>query len=105
MAGCWRGYPRRGEAPPPARTVPGGRLTDIGIEARADVYPAGHSRRTLRVDLARSMAPSLIASGFTTEAELAEVSRAALAHLADPGTLVLPHLLFLAWGRKPAGRR
>ena len=22
-------------------------------------------------------------------------------HLSDPGTLMLPHLLFLAWGRKP----
>jgi hypothetical protein len=26
---------------------------------------------------------------------------AARRHLADPGTPVMPHLTFLAWGRKP----
>jgi hypothetical protein len=27
------------------------------------------------------------------------------AHLDDPGTLVMPGLLFMAWGRKPAAER
>ena len=31
------------------------------------------------------------------------VDQAVREHLSDPGTLMLPHLLFLAWGRKPDG--
>lgn len=30
-------------------------LEHVAIEARADVYPPGHSRRTVRVDLVRAM--------------------------------------------------
>ena len=33
--------------------------------------------------------------------ELADVDAAVRAHLADPRTLVMPHLLVTAWGRKP----
>ena len=32
-------------------------LTDVGTDGRADVYPAGHARRTLLPDLVRSMRP------------------------------------------------
>ena len=35
--------------------------------------------------------------------ELDEVDHAVRERLSDPGTLMLPHLLFLAWGRKPDG--
>jgi hypothetical protein len=35
--------------------------------------------------------------------ELDEVDQAVREHLSDPGTLMLPHLLFLAGGRKPDG--
>ena len=56
------------------RRVPGllreAGLTDVAAEARADFYPPGHSRRTVR--------------------------------LADPATLVIPHLFVLTRGRKPA---
>jgi hypothetical protein len=37
-----------------------------------------------------------------SERELDEIDRAAREHLNDPETLVMPHLLFLAWGRKPS---
>ena len=76
-------------------------LTDIGVEAKADIYPVGHSRRTLRLDLVHSMRAKIVAKGIASEAELDEVDRAVRAHLDDPDTLVLPHLLFLARGRKP----
>jgi SAM-dependent methyltransferase len=76
-------------------------LADIGVEAKADVYPAGHSRRTIRLDLVRSMRSKIVARGIADERELEETDRAAREHLDDPDTLVLPHLLFLAWGRKP----
>jgi SAM-dependent methyltransferase len=77
-------------------------LLDVGVEARADVYPIGHSRRTIRLDLVRSMRPKILERGLADEQELDEIHRAVQEHLDDPRTLVLPHLLFLAWGRKPA---
>jgi ubiquinone/menaquinone biosynthesis C-methylase UbiE len=78
-------------------------LVDIGVEAKADIYPAGNSRRTIRADLVRSMRPKILAAGIASEHELDEVDRAVREHLSDPDTLMLPHLLFLAWGRKPDG--
>jgi len=76
-------------------------LTGIGAEAAADIYPPGHSRRTIRMDLVRSMRPRILERKLADERELDELDRAAREHLGDPDTLVLPHLLFLAWGRKP----
>jgi hypothetical protein len=78
-------------------------LVDIGVEAKADIYPVAHSRRTIRADLVRSMRPKILAAGLASELELDEVDQAAREHLSDPGTLMMPHLLFLAWGRKPDG--
>jgi SAM-dependent methyltransferase len=77
-------------------------LADIGTEARADIYPHGHSRRTVRLDLLRSMHTQILAKGISDERELDQVDRAVREHLDDPHTLVMPNLLFLAWGRKPA---
>ena len=77
-------------------------LIDVGVEAKADIYPSGHSRRTIRADLVRSMRPKLLARGVVGQQELDDIDRAAREHLNDPDTLVMPHLLFLAWGRKPA---
>ena len=76
-------------------------LADIGVEAKADVYPVGHSRRSVRLDLVRSMRPKILARGIATEGELDALDQAVREHLANPQTLVMPHLLFLAWGRKP----
>jgi SAM-dependent methyltransferase len=76
-------------------------LADIGVAAMADIYPAGNSRRTIRADLVRSMRPKILAAGIASERELDEVDQAVREHLNDPDTLVMPNLLFLAWGRRP----
>jgi SAM-dependent methyltransferase len=76
-------------------------LSDIGARAHAELYPPGHTRRTIRLDLVRSMRPKIVALGIASEQELDDLDRAAREHLDDPHTLVLPHLFFLAWGRKP----
>jgi ubiquinone/menaquinone biosynthesis C-methylase UbiE len=76
-------------------------LEDIGVEARAGVYRATDSRRTVRADLVRSMRPMIVEMGLADERELDELDRAVRQHLDDPRTLVMPHLSFLAWGRKP----
>jgi SAM-dependent methyltransferase len=78
-------------------------LVDVGVTVAADVYPPGHSRRTIRADLVASMRPKILAAGIATERELDRVDQEVRAHLADPDTLVMPHLLMLAWGRKPGG--
>lgn len=78
-------------------------LVAIGVEAKADIYPAGHSRRTLLADLVRSMRPKILAAGIADERELDGVDHTVREHLSDPDTLMLPNLLFLAWGRKPDG--
>jgi ubiquinone/menaquinone biosynthesis C-methylase UbiE len=77
-------------------------LEDIGVEARAGTYRASDSRRTVRPDLVRSMRPMILDLGLADERELDEIDRAVREHLDAPRTLVMPHLTFLVWGRKPA---
>ena len=76
-------------------------LRDVTVEGRAGVYPAGHSRRTIRADLVRSMRPQILELGLADEQELDELDAAARKHFEDPEVLVMPSLNFLAWGRKP----
>jgi ubiquinone/menaquinone biosynthesis C-methylase UbiE len=76
-------------------------LEDIGVEARAGVYRARDSRRSVRSELVRSMRPMILEMGLADERELDELDQAVREHLDDPRTLVMPHLSFLAWGRKP----
>jgi ubiquinone/menaquinone biosynthesis C-methylase UbiE len=77
-------------------------LEETGVVVHAGTYPAGHSRRTLLPDLVRSLCPAIFELGLADERGLAGIDRAVRQHLADPRTLVMPHLLMAAWGRKPA---
>ena len=67
----------------------------------APTYPAGHSRRTILPDLVRSLRPMILELGLSDERELGELDRAVREHLADPRTVVMSHLLVVAWARKP----
>jgi SAM-dependent methyltransferase len=78
-----------------------GGLVEIGTEARVDVNPAGHSRRTLLPDLVASMQAKIVQRGLADAGELENLDRQVRHHLADPGTMAVPCLYFLAWGRKP----
>jgi hypothetical protein len=69
------------------------------------MYPPGNSRRTLRLDLVRSMRPQVLEMGLASGAELDELDAAARAHLDDPHTIAITGLLFLTWGRKPDSAR
>jgi SAM-dependent methyltransferase len=77
-------------------------LEEVSVVVHAPAYPAGHSRRTILPDLVRSLRPTILELGLSDEPELADLDQAVRAHLADPRTLVLSHLLVVAWGRKPA---
>src|SRR6185437_9870554 len=78
-------------------------LRDIGVEARARVYPPGDTRRTIIADLLRGRHPAVVSLGLASQPELDALDRAVRSHLDDPRILVVPHLSFPAWGRKPAG--
>jgi SAM-dependent methyltransferase len=75
-------------------------LADVTVEVRAPVYPHGHTRRTLRVDLVRAMRPQAVALGLATEPELDELDATVRAHLNDPRTVAIPGLIFMVWGRR-----
>jgi SAM-dependent methyltransferase len=77
-------------------------LEVAGVEARAQMYPPGNSRRTIRLDLVRSMRAQVLDMGLASEAELGELDASARAHLDDPRTIAVFGLLFLAWARKQA---
>jgi SAM-dependent methyltransferase len=77
-------------------------LADVRVDARVQLYPHDHSRRMLRLDLVRSMRPHVVEMGLASEAELDDLDTAARAHLADPRTVVVYGLMFMAWGRKPS---
>lgn len=77
-------------------------LEDVGLEARASVYPTGHSRRTIAADLLRAMRPQLLALGAADEAELDSLDATVREFLDDPDVVAMPNLMFLAWGRKPS---
>jgi SAM-dependent methyltransferase len=80
-------------------------LVDVQVVVQAGAYPAGHSRRSLIADLVRSLHPVIIERGLAGEDELAALDRGVREHLADPGTLMMPHLMVATWGRKPAAER
>jgi hypothetical protein len=54
----------------------------------AELYPPGHTRRTIRLDLVRSMRPKIVALGIASQQELDDSDRAAREHLDDPHPLL-----------------
>jgi SAM-dependent methyltransferase len=76
-------------------------LVDIGVEARADVPPAGNPRRTVILDILQAMRGKIIEQGLLSAAEHDQLDRQARENLADPHTMIMPHLSFMAWGQKP----
>lgn len=78
-------------------------LEEVEVEARAPIYPLGHTRRSIRADLVRSMRPQIVAMGLADESELEEIDRAVREHFADQDTVVMSGLMFLARGRKRSG--
>ena len=79
-------------------------LTDVGTDGRADVYPASHPRRTILADLVQSLRDKLVQRRTASLAELERIDREVRHHLADPATVTMSCLYFLAWGRKSVGK-
>jgi SAM-dependent methyltransferase len=100
-------FARNGADPHIGRRVPElfrqAGLADVEVETAVRVYPKGHSRRTILLDLVQSMRPQVLELGLASGAELDELDAAARAHLDDPDTVVMSHPFFLVSARKPWG--
>ncbi|UQA59530.1 class I SAM-dependent methyltransferase [Polyangium aurulentum] len=79
-------------------------LVELGVNPVIHVYPHGHHRRSIFLDFVQNTRDALVREGFATDEELNELTRDLKRHLDDPDTLVVSHLFFQVWGRKP-GRR
>jgi ubiquinone/menaquinone biosynthesis C-methylase UbiE len=77
------------------------RLGETGIEVTAGFYPAGHPRRTMLPDFARSIRPVTLGLGLADERELDDLDRTVRRHFADPHTIAVQYLFFTVWSRKP----
>ena len=80
-------------------------LTDIRVNPIIHVYPTDHGRRNLLLDFSENLSERLVAQKLIGEAELTGLKAELAQHLADPDTLVVSHLYFQAWGRKPGSDR
>jgi ubiquinone/menaquinone biosynthesis C-methylase UbiE len=76
-------------------------LINVQVAPLIHAYPLGNSRRNILCDLLESVRDRLVMQGLVTDAEYAEELSQLRRHLADAGTLVIPHLFFQVWGRKP----
>jgi hypothetical protein len=95
-------FSRNGADPMLGRKVPGlfrhAGLHEVGVDVRPQMFPPGHTRRTNKLDLVRSMRAQIIELGL---ADGTELDREAREHLNDPDTVAMLGFLFLAWGHKP----
>jgi hypothetical protein len=77
-------------------------LTDVRVNPIIHVYPPGHGRRNLLLDFSENLSDRLIAQNLVGAGELAGLKADLSRHLADADTLVVSHLYFQVWGRRPS---
>ena len=77
-------------------------LIDVRVNPIIHVYPPGHGRRSLLLDFSENLSERLVAQKLVGEPELIRLKADLSRHLADPNTLVVSHLYFQSWGRKPS---
>lgn len=75
---------------------------DVVVDVTARLEVPRSPRRAQLPALVRHAREGIVRAGLLTDAELDELVDEALAHHADPATLVFGGLLFQAWGRRPA---
>jgi len=76
-------------------------LRDVQVNPLIHVYPPGHGRRTIMLDFVENLSERLVAQKLISAHELDDLKAALKHHIDDPETLVVSHLFFQAWGRKP----
>jgi hypothetical protein len=76
-------------------------LVDVQVNPVIHVYPPGHPRRPIFYQFVENVRSQLVARGLLSDGDVDDLLGTLDAHLDDPETLVVSHLYFQAWGRKP----
>jgi ubiquinone/menaquinone biosynthesis C-methylase UbiE len=76
-------------------------LVDIQVNPLIHVYPPGHGRRTIFLEFVENLRDRIRGQKLIEDRELEELLTDLKRHLDDPHTLVVSHLFFQVWGRKP----
>jgi SAM-dependent methyltransferase len=77
-------------------------LVNIQVNPLIHVYPHGHNRRTIFLHFLQNVRDQILDQGLITESEFSELTAELKQHLDRPDTLVVSHLFFQVWGRKPS---
>jgi ubiquinone/menaquinone biosynthesis C-methylase UbiE len=75
-------------------------VNGVRVNPIVHVYPDGHPRRCILLDFVENLSERVVADKLVGEEELADLKAALRRDVDDPGTLVVSHLFFQAWGRK-----
>jgi len=76
-------------------------LVDIEVKPAIHVYPHGHNRRVVFWDFLQNVRDRVLEQELITESEFDGLTTELKEHLNRPDTLVVSHLFFQVWGRKP----
>ncbi|MDC3953702.1 methyltransferase domain-containing protein [Polyangium jinanense] len=79
-------------------------IVEIQVNPVIHVYPHGHNRRSIFLDFVQNIRDELVRDGFAKDEELNALTQDLKRHCDDPDTLVVSHLFFQVWGRKPEGQ-
>jgi ubiquinone/menaquinone biosynthesis C-methylase UbiE len=76
-------------------------LIDIEVNPIIRIFPHGHNRRMIFWDFLQNVRDRILEQKLIDEAEFDELATELKEHLDRPNTLVVSHLFFQVWGRKP----
>jgi SAM-dependent methyltransferase len=76
-------------------------LVDIEVKPVIHVYPHGHNRRVVFWDFLQNVRDRVLEQELITESEFDGLTTELKEHLNRPDTLLVLHLFFQVWGRKP----
>ena len=76
-------------------------LVDIEVNPVIHVYPHGHNRRAIFWQFLQNVRDRVLEQELIAESEFSELTAELKEHLERPDTLVVSHLFFQVWGRRP----
>lgn len=77
-------------------------LIEVRVNPLIHVYPPGHGRRTILLDFVENLRERLLVQKMVSDTEFNDLTSSLKRHLDDPHTLVVSHVFFQAWGRRPS---
>jgi len=80
-------------------------LVDVKVNPVIHAYPHGHNRRAIFWHFLKNVRDHILDQELITESEFRELMTELKEHLDRPDTLVVSHLFFQVWGRKPLSNK